>query len=162
MLLIMHLHKAFAGKYLLTSFVPSDETHIDNGYQFDFVCRYLDYITVETYDYSKSLKTGHNSPLHADSQVSVAKSVNFWAERGCAKNKLLIGLPTYAKGLLIDKKLKPSIGQKASVYTHGSKYTDEEGIFSYYEICEKLANKDTETFWDNSVSIRILINKKTV
>ncbi len=148
----MYLHKEFAGKYLLSSFVPGYEKQIDNGYQVDFVCSYLDYISVETYDYSKSLKTGHNSLLHSDSNFSVAKSMDYWVKRGCAKSKLLIGLPTYAKGILIDRRVKPEIGLSGSFYTHESKYTGEEGIFSYYEICEKLGNSGTKTFWDNKVN----------
>ena len=74
MLLIMYLRKAFSGNtgnYLLTSFVPADEAHIDNGYQVDFVCKYLDYISVETYDYATSLKAGHKSPLHTNTEIIV-------------------------------------------------------------------------------------------
>ncbi len=38
MLLIKHLHESFQSKYLLTTFVPADESHIDSGYQVDFIC----------------------------------------------------------------------------------------------------------------------------
>lgn len=71
MLLVKHLYKAFDGKYLLTTFAPADETHIEKGYQVDFICNYLDYVSVETYDFSKNLKTGHNSQLYSQTEVSV-------------------------------------------------------------------------------------------
>lgn len=82
------------------------------------------------------------------------KSINFWINRGCDKKKLLVGLPTYAKGILVDKNAGiPLLGFKGDVYIETSKYTKEEGILSYYEVCETLRNKKTKTNWDNMVNI---------
>jgi GH18 family chitinase len=60
---------------LLTAFVPSDEELIDSGYAVYEICKYLDYVTVETYGFtgSSNYKITHNSPLYSKSQNSVVR-----------------------------------------------------------------------------------------
>ena len=74
--LLKYFNKAFKDEYkitlkrfLLTAFVPSDEVRIDAGYQVKLVCKYLDYVSVATYDYTGPYdsKTGYNAPLYSRS-----------------------------------------------------------------------------------------------
>jgi GH18 family chitinase len=64
-------YKSTYRKYILTAFVPSDEARIDAGYQVKLVCRYLDYVSVATYDYTGpyDTKTGYNSPLYSRTHI---------------------------------------------------------------------------------------------
>lgn len=114
----------------------------------------MDYVSVETYDFSNHFKTVHNSPLYSRSnQTSVEQSMSYWIKRGCPKKKLLVGLPTYSRGLLIDKKKsREPIGLKGKVYIEPSEYTDETGILSFYEVCKQAAKSGSNKYWDNKVS----------
>lgn len=92
-------YKSSYKRYILTAFVPSDESRIDAGYQVKLVCRfysrsthnhfslltlllltyfnflqqqrYLDYLSVATYDYTGpyDTKTGYNSPLYSRTHI---------------------------------------------------------------------------------------------
>ncbi len=60
-------YKSNYRRYFLSAFVPPDETRIDAGYQVKLICKYLDYLSVSTYDFAGSYdsKTGYNSPLYS-------------------------------------------------------------------------------------------------
>ena len=56
-------------KLTLSAFVASNEKRIDDGYEVELICRYLDYASVATYDYTgpADSKTGYNAPLYSRS-----------------------------------------------------------------------------------------------
>jgi chitinase len=148
--------------------VPPEESRIDAGYQVKLVCRYLDYLSVATYDYTGpyDTKTGYNSPLYSRTNIqnSVNTSIHYWLERGCPSKKILLGLPTYARAFKIIKRSNsPSIlfvGIESEPFVSPSVYTSEEGILSYYEVCEMMTNKETRVYWDDlaEVPFAIIIN----
>ncbi len=80
-------------------------------------------------------------------------SIHAWLERGCPANKLLVGIPTYARGFKVTRKPNsPSmlhLGIESEPFLNPSLYTSEEGIVSYYEVCELMKNKDTKVYWDD-------------
>lgn len=85
--------------------------------------------------------------------------MSYWTKRGCPKNKLLVGLPTYSRGLLIDKsKSREPLGLKGKVYIEPSEYTDETGILSYYEVCKMTTKSGSSKYWDNKVSAVFYLN----
>ncbi len=79
----------------------------------------------------------------------------YWIDRGCPAKKLLLGLPTYARAFKIVKKNSPNLvylGIDSEPFVDQSLYTSEEGILSYYEVCEMLSNKENRVYWDEFVS----------
>ncbi|CAF0718400.1 unnamed protein product [Brachionus calyciflorus] len=169
--LIKYLYKAFKDeykssfkKYILTAFAPADESRIDAGYQVRAVCKYLDYLSIATYDYTGpyDTKTGYNSPLYSRSQTSnsVNSSVNFWLERGCPSKKILLGIPTYARAFKIIKRTNTNllfVGIESEPFVSPSIYTSEEGILSYYEVCELLTKKESRVYWDDIAEVPFAI-----
>ncbi len=53
----------------MSAFVASNEKRIDDGYDVELICKYLDYASVATYDYTgpSDSKTGYNAPLYSRS-----------------------------------------------------------------------------------------------
>ena len=43
------------------------------------------------------------------------------------------------------------MGIDSEPFVSPSLYTSEEGILSYYEVCEMMANKDSRVYWDDLV-----------
>ena len=149
-------------RYILSAFVPSDEILIDAGYQVKKICKYLDYLSVATYDYTGPYdsKTGYNSPLYSISktQMSVNFSIHYWLDRGCSAKKVLLGVPTYGRVFKIVKQADPPnsvyLGVDSKPFVSPSVYTSEEGILSYYEVCEMVYNnRDTRIYWDDMVRL---------
>jgi GH18 family chitinase len=144
-------------KLILSAFVASNEKRIDDGYDVELICRYLDYASVATYDYTgpSDSKTGYNAPLYSRSSENnnVNSSIHYWLDRGCPSNKLLMGIPTYARGFKVTRKPNsPSmlhLGIESEPFLNPSLYTSEEGVVSYYEVCELMKNKDTKVYWDD-------------
>ena len=73
-----------------------------------------------------------------------------------------MGLPTYSRGLLIEKnKSTEPLGSNGTIFSQASEYTDENGILSYYEVCKKISKGNTNKYWDKTVknlTFKILIN----
>lgn len=87
--------------------------------------------------------------------------MNYWLERGCPSRKLLVGIPTYARAFKIIKRSNsPSlvfVGIESEPFVTPSVYTSEEGILSYYEVCEMMANKETRVYWDDLAEVPFAI-----
>ncbi|KAG1661289.1 Acidic mammalian chitinase [Nymphon striatum] len=94
------------------------EPFMEIYYDIPSMSQSLDYINVMCYDYHLYRAilpfTGHNSPLFAADVekggyfevFNIAWSANAWHQRGAPKEKIIIGLPTYAHTF---KLLNPSI-----------------------------------------------------
>ena len=114
-----------------------------------------------TYDYGGSWdgETGLNSPLYgrnintnetvADTWKNINFTVNYWIKNGCDPQKINLGLAAYGrsftlKNSTIIKVGSPTLGNGGEPGT----YTKEEGIMSYFEICEKLILKNWTKHWE--------------
>jgi len=79
--------------------------------------------------------------------------MHFWLDRGCPAKKLLVGIATYARAFQIVKKFNTPnlvyLGIDSEPFVNPSIYTSEEGILSYYEVCEMMSNKETRVYWDD-------------
>ena len=64
-----------------------------------------------------------------------------------------MGIPTYARGFKVTRKPNsPSmlhLGIESEPFLNPSLYTSEEGVVSYYEVCELMKNKETKVYWDD-------------
>lgn len=81
-------------------------------------------------------------------------TISFLIENGCPAKKLLLGIPTYARAFSVPKKSENGVSiihlgvltKSDSIPSH---YTDEDGIFSYYEVCELMTEKNAKIYWDD-------------
>lgn len=92
--------------YELTAFLPANPATMDAGFEGKKVFKYLDFATVQGYDFHGTWEsvTNHQSALRepADATVSpdftVDRTVQSWLERGATRAKLVVGIPYYGRG----------------------------------------------------------------
>ncbi|KAL1772220.1 putative chitinase 3 [Sigmodon hispidus] len=143
-------------RLLVTATVAGVITTIQSGYKIPELSQYLDYIQVMTYNLHGSPDgyTGVNSPLYkspTDSGINAYLNVDYimtyWKEHGAAPEKLIVGFPTYGHTFILSDPSNTGIGAPIISAGPPGKYTDETGLWAFYEICTFLNNGATE-IWD--------------
>ncbi|HCT80002.1 MAG TPA: glycosyl hydrolase [Micromonosporaceae bacterium] len=107
--------------YELTAFLPANAPTMDAGYEGRKIFKYLDFATVQGYDFNGTwvLVTNQQSALSEVKQV-----VNDWQARGAPRNKIVVGIPYYGRGWTGvqgggDGFLKPATAAAPATYEAG-------------------------------------------
>lgn len=141
-------------RLLLTAAVAAGKETIDKAYEIAEIGRYMDFISVMTYDLHGGWekKTGHNSPLFRgrwergnEKFLNLAWAADYWFKMGVPKHKLNIGLAVYGRSFTLTDPSEYGVGAPAKK-GKGGKFTREEGFLSYYEICEKRKKPGVKTY----------------
>jgi chitinase len=92
--------------YDLTAFLPAAPAKIDAGFEAGRIFKYLDFGTVQGYDFHGSWETRTNqqsalrvprgAPDNPDFSIEVA--INTWRSRGAPSSQLVLGIPYYGQG----------------------------------------------------------------
>lgn len=90
----------------LTAFLPANPAAMDAGYEGREIFRYLDFATVQGYDFHGTWEavTNQQSALRVpkgapdDPDFSVEVAVDGWIARGAPRHKLVLGIPYYGQG----------------------------------------------------------------
>jgi chitinase len=90
----------------LTAFLPANPTNIDNGFEVRKIFRYLDFGTLQGYDFHGTWETQTNQqsavrqPAHdpVSPDFTVVSTVDAWVHRGAPRDELVIGMPYYGRG----------------------------------------------------------------
>ena len=100
------LGRADRKKYLLTAFLPAAPAKIEAGFEVDRIFKYLDFGTVQGYDFhgtweprsnqQSALRVPAGAPDNPD--FSVENTINTWIAGGAPKRKLVLGVPYYSQG----------------------------------------------------------------
>jgi chitinase len=100
------LARANRTKYELTAFVPAAPAKIDAGFEISKIFKYLDFATVQGYDFhgtwepvtnqQSALRVPAGAPDNPD--FSVENTINAWVAGGAPKRKLILGVPYYGQG----------------------------------------------------------------
>ncbi|XP_014602332.1 PREDICTED: probable chitinase 3 [Polistes canadensis] len=156
-LLVQHLSKVFKPKGLLLSAAVSPSKRVvDAGYDVISLAKYLDWISVMTYDYHGQWdkKTGHVAPLYAlpndwERTFNANFSVHYWLEQGVPPKKLVMGAPMYGQSFSLAQSTQR--GLNAPTYGGGEagEATRARGFLSYYEICERTLKKGWSVVQDS-------------
>ncbi|RWS01579.1 Sar s 18 allergen (chitinase-like protein) [Dinothrombium tinctorium] len=163
--LIKELREAFEGeakgskkqRLLLTAAVPSNFEAIAAGYDVPEINKYLDFMNIMTYDFHGDWEqaVGHNSPLfplnsasNYQKKLTVDFSVSEWVNRGAAKEKIVVGLPTYGRTFTLANPNLTDIGAPCIKGGLPGQFTRESGFLSFFEICDFLKLGAT-LVWDN-------------
>ena len=92
--------------YPLTAFLPANPAAMDAGYEGRKIFQYLDFATVQGYDFhgtwervtnqQSALRVPKGAPDSPDFSVQVA--IDGWIARGAPRGKLVLGIPYYGQG----------------------------------------------------------------
>nr|XP_031849252.1 probable chitinase 10 [Nomia melanderi] len=147
--LVRELSEAFRPKGLLLSAAVSPSKRvIDEGYDVPTLAKYMDWISVMTYDYHGQWdkKTGHVAPLYQlpndwEPSFNANFSIHYWMEKGAPPEKLIMGAPLYGQSFSLAE--RSHRGLNAPTYGGGEagEATRARGFLSYYEICERTLTK---------------------
>ncbi|XP_070187895.1 chitinase-3-like protein 1 [Littorina saxatilis] len=135
-------------KLLLTAAVSSGKDIIDTAYEVEQIARDLDFINLMTYDLHGNWEpvTGHHSPLYAHPDErgeerfdNVDWAARYWVELGTPKDKLVIGVPLYARTFNLSS-ANTSLGAPTVGLSTEGFYTKTAGFLAYFEVCMWLKN----------------------
>lgn len=92
--------------YDLTAFLPAAPAKIAAGFEGNKIFRYLDFGTVQGYDYHGSweLRTNQQSSIYVpkgapdNPDFSANNAINTWVSAGAPRRQLVLGLPYYSQG----------------------------------------------------------------
>lgn len=164
--LMKGLYEAFAresedtgnDKLILTMATASGTYYISQSYEPSKIINYLDYMLLMTYNYHGQWEklTGHHSGLYPHrldpkvgekSQLYQEWSIDFWLNAGIPKEKLIVGIPTYAMTFTLSDQSQHGVRAPAISGGRKGEFTKETGILSYYEICDRLQNGGWHSEW---------------
>lgn len=139
-------------KLLITATVSGVISIIESVYEIPELTKYLDYFQVMTYDLDGY--TGANSPLYNDppdhgisAYLNVADIMNYWKNHGADPEKLIVGFPAYGHTYTLSDPSNNGIGAPTIGAGPPGKYTNETGLWAYYEICDFLNHGATEKWY---------------
>jgi chitinase len=100
------LGKSTREHYDLTAFVPAAPAKITAGFEGDKIFKYLDFATVQGYDFHGSweAKTNQQSSLYVprgapdNPDFSVETAIDAWVAAGAPRRELVLGVPYYSQG----------------------------------------------------------------
>ncbi|CAL1532903.1 unnamed protein product [Lymnaea stagnalis] len=170
-LLMKGLYEAFAEeaketgreKLLLTLAAASGTFYIDQSYEPSKIIHYIDFMLLMAYNYHGQWekKTGHHSGLYRHkndpktgekSQLYQEWSIDYWLDVGIAKEKLIIGIPTYAMTFTLADESRHGVHAPVAGGGKMGEFTKETGILAYYEasdICLNLRDNGWKSEWIN-------------
>ena len=99
-------------------------------------------------------KLGHHSQFRAHKNDPVGEiastnhAVNYWIGKGLPAEKLVYGMPAYGRCF---KTNGSKVGDAATGASNAGSYTKEAGFLSYYEICEKIENRNWEVKYSDTM-----------
>ncbi|XP_055600306.1 probable chitinase 10 [Uranotaenia lowii] len=147
---VKELSAAFKPRgWLLSAAVSPSKTVIDAGYDVPTLAQYFDWIAVMTYDFHGQWdkKTGHVAPLyyHPEDEIDFFNanySINYWMELGAPSRKLVMGMPLYGQSFMLADVKNNGLNAKAPGAGQAGEYTRAAGFLAYYEICDRIQNKE--------------------
>lgn len=124
---------------LLTAVFSGYKKIIDKAYKVRDLVKYLDFITLMTYDYRtyKDGKTGFIAPMKTMDDFNVDTTVKYMIEKGVLSTKLILGIPTYGRTFKLTDAEKHGLGDLVTGPGDEGLITKIRGKLAFYEICMK-------------------------
>ncbi|XP_040889325.1 chitinase-3-like protein 1 [Toxotes jaculatrix] len=137
---------------ILSAAVSAHPDVIDTGYEITDVSKYLDFISVKTFDLHdvQDAVTAHHSPLYSENNANIDYVMHYWMQRGAPAGKLLLGFPIHSRSFTLSTNATGLGAPFRGPGTPGP-YTQQIGLWSYYETCSFL--KDTLVQWIDSQKV---------
>ncbi len=128
------MHAAIPGSEVSTVLYAVDWNDVFN---FSIMNQAVDHYIIMGYDYywSGSTTTGPNDPLYQfgnSYNYSLSRSITYYLDKGCPKNKLVLGLPYYGREWRTNSSTVPSsiVSNTGTTRTYSEVKTNTSGLFS--------------------------------
>lgn len=69
-------------------------------------------------------------------------SINYWISEGVPRRKIIMGMPLYGQSFQLEKAANNGLNQNAPGPGQAGEFTRAAGFLAYYEICDRVKNKD--------------------
>lgn len=146
-------------RFLLTAAVASTKFIADKSYDVPALNYLLDFVNVMTYDFYGPWMNiaGHHSPLYTtkgdQKELSIESSIQYWLKAGISNEKLIMGVPTYARSFTLIN----GSGQGNRIDLHPlsrgpgkpGKISKGNGTLTYPEVCLQLRQQGTKQYWNH-------------
>ncbi|KAK2874272.1 hypothetical protein Q8A67_021425 [Cirrhinus molitorella] len=145
-------------RLILTATVSAQKDVIERSYNIPEISKYLDLISVKTFDFH-TFKDGiarHHSPLYSashgeeDINSNTDFALQYWISQGAPAEKLLMGFAMYGRSFILTSS-ESGVGAPASNLASPGPYTQEMGLWSYFEICLFLNGGEVQWIEDQKV-----------
>lgn len=136
--MIGDLSKAFRPNgWLLSASVSANPAGIDANYDVPQFNRYLDWISLMTYDYFSSYdgQTEHIGPLYTSNNYNIDSTVKYWIKKGIPSNKIVLGISSAGLSFTLKNPENHGLGAPTCGAGNPGSLTYIPGSLSYYEIC---------------------------
>jgi len=147
-------------RLLLTAATSAVEYIAEPAYDVKGLAETLDYMMLMTYDMLVwEPSTGLHIALHphkADQGkkriMNVEHAANWFVSNGFPKNRMTIGMGTYARGFYLADPSKHGVNDPTTGFGKGpaGEYVNVTGYFAYYETCHNLRDGWTKVFDDEA------------
>lgn len=142
---------------ILSAAVSPSKAVIDQAYDVPVLNDHLDIINVMTYDYHGywDRLTGHVSPLYSaesGDNFNTNFSLNYWAQLGADKEKLILGLPFYGQTFSLASPAEAGLGAAVIGRGEAGEFTRAGGFLAFYEICRKIKSESWSVRRDTDLS----------
>ncbi|XP_023225350.1 probable chitinase 10 [Centruroides sculpturatus] len=146
--------------FILTAAVSAGKHTIDPAYDIPQMSKYLDFINLMAYDFHGSWENfaGHNAPLYPREEESedqkvlnVDFAVNYWLDKGCPKNKLVLGMALYGRSFTLKDANNNGLDAPVTGKGMAGPITREGGMLGYNEICKFVGKENWKVEWVESI-----------
>ncbi|KAJ8981334.1 hypothetical protein NQ317_015975 [Molorchus minor] len=114
--------------------VSIDTSLIGFAYNISAIEQNVDFVNLMAYDYvlpATANVTGLSSPLTA-----IKETVSSWLDAGLSREKLILGIPTYARTYILADDNGHNIGDPVIGEAEPGEFTKEAGFLAYYELLD--------------------------
>ncbi|KAL4703006.1 hypothetical protein ACJJTC_009992 [Scirpophaga incertulas] len=148
--LLYELREKFSSYGLLLSTVlPPFRYQIEDGYDLRAVSGATDYTVLQAWDMTHGKKDEppsralHHSTLHRDPGAAsrdqryenIEFIVKYLLRLGMAPDKLVLGVPLFARSYTLAPSSLPSPGAQVTSWGEEGQYTQTKGLLAYFEVC---------------------------
>ncbi|XP_059184822.1 chitinase-3-like protein 1 [Centropristis striata] len=143
---------------MLTAAMGAHTDDFDTGVS--EMSKYLDFISVKTFNLHDGQVgvTAHHSPVYSENNANIDYVMQYWMERGAPAGKLLLGFPTHAYSFTLFT-TATGLGAPVSGPAVPGPYTQQIGLWSYYETCSFLKGTSVQWIDDQKVPYAVKGNQ---
>ncbi|XP_051270963.1 chitinase-3-like protein 1 [Dicentrarchus labrax] len=147
-------------RLMLSAAVAAQVDVVDAGYELSEMSKYLDFISVRTFDLhgDQDRVTAHHSPIYSENNANIDYVMQHLMERGAPAGKLLLGCPTHVRSFTLST-TATGLGAPVSRPASPGPYTQQIGVWSYYETCSFLKGTSVEWINDQKVPYAVKSNQ---
>ncbi|KAK3281481.1 hypothetical protein CYMTET_10732 [Cymbomonas tetramitiformis] len=149
-------------RLLLTMAAGIGPSTADTAYAVDRIYEHLDWINLMTYDTHGAWESRaeHHSATHAPaanvsstSFLSCEWAVNYWLQRGCPADKLVLGMPFYGRSFTLESSSDAFYGAAVTGAGRPGPGTGEGGFLAFYEVAHAVEAYSGERLWDSKMQV---------